>query len=123
MSDVVRELEIPELPRLQADVMQKWARMAYRKKWHDLIHYALLEAGGPPKQPLDHAAITGVRYCCGIQPDWINVVYSFKPLVDGLIKAGMIVDDNPSVLLEEHYSAVRVPHRVDQRVTLRVEGR
>jgi hypothetical protein len=103
-------LRIDELPSMQADVMQQWARAAYRKAWHKKIALAVMMAGGPPKEPLLYVSIYGVRHSSAL-PDRINCWNGFKAPVDGLIAkhAGVIKDDNPRVVLEEGYSWVKAP--------------
>lgn len=43
--------------------------------------------------------------------DFANIAYSFKPLIDGLVigNAGVILDDDPGVVLVEDYSWCKAP--------------
>ncbi len=95
------ELHFDELPTLQGDVMQRWTRAKYRQGWYDKI--AVAAHGHIPRTPLTTAAVFGCRYSSR-EPDRINLWYSFKPLLDGLIHAGIIFDDNPGILMDEDYS-------------------
>lgn len=118
-------LKINELPRLQADVMQRWQRTKYRRDWKTKIAWAVKLDGGPPPEPLQSAQIIGIRYCCGVPPDRQNVWYSFK-IIDGLLPVakggcGVIADDSPGVLDGgEDYYSVRVKTRKEQRITITV---
>lgn len=38
-----------------------------------------------------------------MQPDDDNLMISFKPVVDGLIRAKIITDDNPSIIEKRNY--------------------
>lgn len=119
---VARKLKVTQLPVLQADVMQRWQRKRYREVWRHQVALARQVAGPLPQKPLTSAQVVGIRYCCGTQPDRQNVWYSFKPLTDGLIAAGLILDDNPSVLVAEDYYAQPVKTRAEQRIELSVVG-
>ena len=126
---------LPRLPRLQADVMQYRQRAAYRKLWRNVVIAAVYEAGGPPKEPFEHAEITGIRSCTGVPPDRCNVWYSFKCLVDavtpprqekrgrGVMHFGgiaIIEDDNPSVVRKEDYYSAQVSTKQEEGIYLRI---
>jgi hypothetical protein len=96
------DFTLPELPGTQADVLQMRARSAERKRWHEMVYWAVLEAGGRPKSPITRASIFGYRHSSQ-RPDTINLYFSFKAIVDGLIVAKVIDDDNPKVLVDEGY--------------------
>ncbi len=48
-----------ELPRTQPDVLQKWARVQYRKQWRDRVVAETL--GKLPPEPLKRAKVTLTR--------------------------------------------------------------
>ena len=115
-------LSFEDLPELQADVMQKWTRSKYRKMWRERVYWAVRQAGGPPPKPLDCAGLYCKRYSSQL-PDRANLAYSFKPLVDALLKgkkkANVLVDDNPSILIVEEY--VWIPRPVGQgKITIEI---
>jgi hypothetical protein len=121
----VLHLVFPMLPKPQADVMQHRQRAPYRKRWHKLVVGEVLASGLRPARPWEQAAIACVRFS-STQIDYSNLVYSFKPLVDGLIvpkprgiAASVIVDDNPRVLRVEQYHWVKTPRR-ESRVEILV---
>lgn len=96
------QFTIHALPRLQADTLSKWVRAKERKYWHKFVAQHVMASGGRPKVPLEKAVIRCVRHST-IQPDYANLVYSFKPVVDGLVKCAVLRDDKPSVLVDEAY--------------------
>lgn len=117
-------LTFDDLPDLQADVMQKWARSKYRKMWRERVYWAVRQATGIPPEPLEYASIHCIRQSAQV-PDRANLAYSFKPILDALIKgkgkANVLVDDEPQVLLHEHYSWMLCsPHK--GRIIVRVVG-
>ncbi len=112
------DLEFDVLPDTQADVQQLRTRSKYRKDWYERVYWEVYQKGKRPAEPLELAAIYGVRHSSQ-QPDRINLWYSFKPLVDGLIRAGVIKDDAPRYLASEHYSWEWVP-KGEAWVSLRV---
>lgn len=90
------------LPLLQADVMaNKWARHKYRKDWHArVIGTVLIEKAKPPAL-LTEVGIEYVRRSTR-RPDYQNLVYSFKPITDGLINL-VIPDDSDDVISLQSY--------------------
>ena len=52
--------------------------------------------------------------------DFDNLVYSFKPVVDGLVKAGIIQDDDMDTVVERKYLFHKVP-RKEAHVIVSVE--
>ena len=53
--------------------------------------------------------------------DYDNLAASAKPLIDGLVLAGVIDDDDPEHLTELRLRSQRVIHEKDQKVLLRIE--
>ena len=74
---------------------RRWARKKEADKWHELVrHHAQLQR---PQAPLKKATLHLVRHssrCC----DYDGLVSSFKYVVDGLVKVGIIIDDNMKVI-------------------------
>lgn len=93
--------EFPELPPLQPDQAPHWAiRARHRKRWHRFVAELVLVQRARPTAPLRHARVICTRYSA-VAPDADNLGYSFKPLVDGLVEAGVLADDSPDVLEQE----------------------
>ena len=113
------DLWIPELPRSQADVMQRFERAKSRKRWHRLVHAALLEAGWRPGMPLlPEVAIQFTRCSSGKKPDYQGLVYSFKSPTDGLV--GRVIKDDSDEFIPiqtYHYEHVK---RADQGIRMRI---
>lgn len=53
-------------------------------------------------------------------PDYDGLVGSFKYVVDGLVKAGVIVDDKTSVIGDSKYNWVK-SKKIDQRIEVEIE--
>jgi Holliday junction resolvase RusA-like endonuclease len=67
------------------------------KKWHGnfdviqkIIHLKTIKTR--PKVPIQKAHITLTRYSAGTL-DRDNMFFTFKPVIDGLVNAGVIIDD------------------------------
>ncbi len=73
----------------------------FRDQWRALVAYAVGRAGGSPPAPLRLAAITATRFSSR-QPDYGNLVESFKGVIDSLLPSprgcGVLLDDSPRVL-------------------------
>lgn len=113
------KLEIQDLPKMPNSLIRKhWAIITKEKnKWHGLIKLFL--GHQVPKSPLKKAKLTLTRYSMRA-PDYDGLVGSFKYVVDGLVKAGVIVDDKVSVIGDSKYSWVKAK-KVDQRIEVVIE--
>ena len=112
------EFEIAERPRLQTNnYANKWARHKATQHWAALVEAAVREAGRPV-EPLPKAGVVLIRHSAS-EPDYDNLVASFKPLVDGLTKSGVISDDKPSVVGHPEYRWRKAKPK-QGRVTVRV---
>ena len=65
------------------------------KNWSFLINLAVY--GKKPDKPLNKARIKVIRYCKKYL-DYDGFVGSLKPVIDSLVKAELIIDDNWNVL-------------------------
>ncbi len=88
------------LPHTQADVMSKWQRIKHRTDCH--VRVALETLGRRPKKPLSRATLILTRASSRPKElcDADNIRVSFKPLLDGLVRAGVIEDDCIGVIGE-----------------------
>lgn len=85
---------LPPLPNRTKG--QHWAVTAKsRKDWHWRVKGGV--GRDKPKQPLERARVTLVRHSCS-EPDEDNTMASWKPVLDGLVQAGVLADDKPSVV-------------------------
>jgi Holliday junction resolvase RusA-like endonuclease len=86
-----------------------------RKLWHGkmarAIHYR-------PNKPLSKVKMICTRYSSR-KPDYDNLVYSFKAVVDSLVKESIIVDDDLFTIVERHYFWVKTKE-VDSFITVEV---
>ncbi len=96
MSGYILEFELPGLPKSQTNNYGHWhSRSRSKKEWEERVHFATV--GMRPREPLTKAKVTLTR-CSAAPPDADNLCASFKPILDGLTKAGIIEDDNMSVI-------------------------
>lgn len=90
------EIELEGLPHLQSGTWGHWAtRRKHDAGWKERIGWEARRLGGKPL--LTDAHIDCIRFSA-VEPDYDNLVASFKPLVDGLVEAGILVNDSPSRL-------------------------
>ncbi len=73
-----------------------------------------------PPSPLHKAKLTLTRYSSA-EPDFDGLVSSFKHVVDGLIDAGIIESDKPSVIGQPNYKWEKVKPRMG-KISVTVEG-
>jgi len=84
--------------------------------------YLLAQSAKPaswPSQGAERAMVTLTQYA--VRPrDHDNLAASFKPGLDALTRAGIIIDDRPSVI-DLSLRAVKVKHEADECVLVRIE--
>ena len=101
-------LRFDSLPELQADKMHWRIRARYRKAWHERVQDELWWQTSWKyygSRPLEKAHLVCIRYSSGKAPDQDNLRYSFKPILDGLVRAGVLLDDSPEVITAEYHHA------------------
>lgn len=103
-------LVIPGLPPINtADGPNRWARFRLKKAWESKVAQAVVhELGGWPKEPLVRARVAITR-CSTREPDFDGLTQGGKFLLDGLVKAGVLVDDSPRVIGRPDYHWERAP--------------
>jgi len=113
------QITIKDLPKMPNSLLRKhWAIITKEKnKWHTYVKLSL--GINRPKAPLKKAKLTLTRYSMRA-PDYDGLVGSFKYVVDGLVKAGVIVDDKVSVIGDSKYNWVKAK-KVDQRIEVVIE--
>ena len=88
------QFEIPGLPPINsADGLNRWARKKHKDRWMREVMVGARNAGAKPNEPMKHAFVTIVR-CSRSRPDYDNLVQGGKFLMDGLVHAGLILDDD-----------------------------
>lgn len=86
------KLTIPGLPKTaNAGARRHWrAQMAHAQQWQKSVIVAV--GSNRPPAPLQMARLVLTRVSSA-EPDYDGLVSSFKPVIDGLIKAGVLAND------------------------------
>ena len=114
----VLEVEIPGLPAMNSSSrLNRWRDITEKNRWANEV--MLATRGKRPAKPLQRAKVTYIRRSA-VEPDYVNLVASFKHPEDGLVKAGIIVDDKPSVIGRPDIRWEKVAAR-NGSIVLRVE--
>ncbi len=100
------EFEINELPKpINRQQGMHWRQKSqYVKVWHNMVGAKI--AGHKPSIPLMKARLTLTRMS-SVEPDFDGLVSSFKPVIDGLIVCGVIVNDKMTNIGQPRYSWVK----------------
>lgn len=115
---MILEFEINYLPPLQNQLnVMHWAKRMREKK----LILAQLIAFIPPKfkKKAAKASLTLTRYSSR-QPDFDGLCGSFKPLIDGLVRLGVLEDDSPKIIGYPTYQWEK-SKRGQGRIKVRVE--
>lgn len=86
--------DLPDMPnrllgaswRVRVGHAKKWERVVWKHTW-----------AIKPRQPLTRASLTLTRYSSQ-RPDHDGLVGSFKAVIDGLVKNGVLLDDDHAVI-------------------------
>lgn len=91
-----------------------WSRRSrHARAWHDLAAVVVAEAG----HPVAACPVGAVVTCYNVRGmDASNVCY--KPLEDGLVKAGVLPDDSPEYVAWVKVESVRVRKKAEQRTVV-----
>lgn len=73
---------------------------AQRKKWR--LDAFMMAIAKKPSLPLKECRLTCIRYSSSPM-DYDNLVASFKSIVDGIVDARVIIDDNSTCITERYY--------------------
>ncbi len=97
------EIELFGLPKRTNNTQSSWrARMAESRKWKSLVASAVILSGNRPVRPLKKAKLICTRFS-SIEPDYDGLVSGFKHPIDGLVEAGVLVNDKMSVIGKPDY--------------------
>jgi hypothetical protein len=98
------------LPKLPNQLLMKHWRV--KQKEIQLAHRMVYGATQRkrPTLPLEKVKMTYVRVSAR-EPDHDNLIFSFKHVQDGLVKARIIKDDKPSIITDSHYSWRKGPQK------------
>jgi hypothetical protein len=72
-----------------------------------------------PTEPLQRAKVTCVRRSSR-EADYDNLVIAFKPIIDGLVDAKILIDDTSAVIVAREYRWEKARERMGS-VLIRVE--
>src|SRR3712207_2648277 len=92
-------VEIPGLPATYNAIGMKsrWVRKRNTDEWKENVRAAVFYKL-PPK-PLSRAQVTLIRKSSNV-PDFEGLVLSMKPVLDGLVEAGVLENDSLEVIGE-----------------------
>lgn len=94
------EFELSGLPPTTNGSHGTWqAAWQRRKRWRDAVKLRCVMQR--PVVPLQLSKVVMIRFSSR-QPDYDNLVTSFKSVRDGLKDAGIIFDDSPNHIREEY---------------------
>lgn len=98
---------LPKTPN-QLKTMHWAARAKHSKQWRSAARWMAFKS--QPKQPLRQVRLTFIRGSSR-QCDYDNGIASVKPLIDGLVDAGIIADDNPSIVKAVLFGWEKAPQK------------
>ena len=89
------------------------------KQWHGMV---AIYCGGflKPKAPFKKAKLTLTRFS-SVEPDFDGLVSSFKPVIDGLIKCGVLENDKMSNIGKPDYRWEKVKPK-QGKIVVTIEG-
>lgn len=116
------EFEIKGLPKLPNQTLYKHWRVKHQeaKRWKGLVRNAVLLECKAPATPFLRATVTLTRMSTR-EPDSDNLMSSWKHCIDGLVEAGVILNDKPSVI-GTPVSLWQYAKRKDAKIKIKVES-
>jgi Holliday junction resolvase RusA-like endonuclease len=118
------EIVINDLPKTANSIGKNsfWYTQAERKKWRHAVLVAVVREVQQREKvgmPYPRASLTLTRHSSS-EPDIDNLYSSFKFVIDGLVHAGVIIDDKPSVI--DLKCCWQRAKRSEGKITIRVEA-
>lgn len=119
MSKYTFEFEIDKLPKMYNQLTRGgwFVRMKHTKAWHLEVHIAVSK--NRPVAPLKKAKLTLTR-CSSNRPDFDGLTSGFKPVIDGLIRAGVLENDDFKVIGIPDYQHERAK-RGEGKIRVKIE--
>lgn len=116
----VLEFKIPGLPKIITNGSQgSWrAKWAHAKRWQHSVFFEVKQSGYVVC--LAKAKVTLTRHSSR-EPDFDGLVASFKPVIDGLVIAGVLVNDKTDNIGQPEYRWEKTA-RAKGFITVKVEG-
>ena len=96
------------------------ARHRENAKWKSLVGTSVLLFHRPP-YPLPRAKLTLTKFSIQ-RPDYDNLVTSMKPIIDGLVECGVLVDDHWDIIGMPDCRWEKCSHKNEARIRVRVES-
>lgn len=118
---MIYEIEIHDLPKLPNATMYKHWRTKHQEaqKWKKRVVEACTYAKITHLQ-LHHAILTFERHSSR-EPDFDSLVASFKHVTDGLVEAGVIVNDKPSIIGQSSFRWIKEKQK-NAKIKVRIES-
>lgn len=82
--------------RVRSGHAKRWERAVWAKCWHLR-----------PSEPLNKAKLRLTRFSSA-SPDYDGLVGSFKPVIDGLVRVGILSDDTMEVIGVPEYKVEKI---------------
>jgi len=112
------DFEVPGAPPLLLNSRMNWRTLHRRRKeWKEWVSLAL-RACRIPDEPLRSAVVVYDRYCGYQEPDYDNLVSSFKWVQDAIVEAGVVADDARRFLETHHHWHPATP--LEKRIRVRI---
>ena len=116
------EFSIGDLPKMTNRTAGKqwFSRHKERVKWQRLVEEqcVLTEI---TNLKLNSAVLTLIRHSSKA-PDSDGLVSGFKPVIDSLVKCGVLVDDNYKIIGMPNYKWEYRPKKLGGMITVRIEA-
>ena len=106
---------VPGLNGKDGLIREHWRKATRRKD----LYYALLKSQTNNKHT-GKVIIRYIGYKLALM-DWDNFTASFKHLGDALVKAKIIKDDKPSIVVQFLPDQIKVNKRIEQRIEIIIE--
>lgn len=113
--------EIAGLPKIITNGSKGSWRSSWgeARRWHRLVVDHVVLGRLAPIAPHSKARLKLTRYS-STEPDFDNLASSFKHVIDGLVKAGILENDKPANIGKPIYDWQRVP-RKQGKITIEVQ--
>lgn len=114
------EFEIALLPLTLNQLMGEHWRTRHKnfEQVHTLVHHACSRS--IPKKPIEKARVSLWRHSSG-ELDRDNLYFTFKPIIDGLVRSGVIMDDGFNQVRELYPHQVKIKRGAPRKVVVLVE--
>jgi hypothetical protein len=94
------KFKLDGLPKITNSIRVNWKAVHFgRVKWKQEVFKAIYDK--LPEKPLEKSKITLTRHS-SVCPDYDGLISGFKPIIDGLVQHGVIVDDSMKHIKTEY---------------------